>query len=720
MTKSSPAAARVAELRDLLERANRAYYADAAPIMSDAEFDRLLAELGDLERAHPQLDDGDSPTHRVGGGAIEGFVTRPHSVPMLSIDNSYDEAALREWHARVLKGLGGGLFGSDPDLYADPKVDGVAVSLRYEAGRLAFALTRGDGARGDDITHNARVIRAIPTRLSHHGRATFDIPSVLEVRGEIYFPLSQFARTNEARARDGLETFANPRNAAAGTLKQLDPTATRERGLGFVAHGRGEVSGNFADSHAVFLARVKALGLPVSPHGRRCAGIDEAVEAIRAFDATRRTLDYATDGMVVRVDAFAHQERLGATSKSPRWVIAYKYPAERKTTVLLRVDPQVGKTGRITPRAVMEGVLIAGTTVKHATLHNYGMIRRMDVRIGDTIEVEKAGEVIPYVLGVVRDKRPRGAKAIEPPQKCPECGGPVEVEYDAPHADGKDPDPQTETGRYCMNPECPAQLRERLIWFAGRKQMDIEGLGEKTVDQIQESGIPLHSFADVFRLHKHRDALIALDRMGEKKVQNLLDGIEQAKKRGLARLLAGMGIRHVGDGTSRLLARRYPDLDALLAASVRDLMPLAKLSAREAERLGVERDPPGGQETGLGVETAPAVHQYLHSAQARRTFADLRAAGVDLASHDYRSPGTASASGPLSGKTVVITGTMERWGRDELKTLLEARGAKVAGSVSGSTSLVVAGESAGSKLDKARELGVEVWDEARVVKELGL
>ena len=734
------AATRAAELRDLLTRANRAYYADAAPIMSDTEFDRLLAELGELERRHPELDDPASPTHRVGGEPVEGFQTVPHSVPMLSIDNSYDEEAVREWHDRVLRGLGlsgkgRGLFEADGDLrfVCDPKVDGVALSLRYERGRLVRAVTRGDGQRGDDITHNARTIRAIPLALAHGPKDDRrPIPEILEVRGEAYMPLKEFERTNAERAARGEELHANPRNSCAGTLKQLDPRITASRRLGFVAHGTGEVADGFARSHSEFMAGIRALGIPISPHLVLCDTIDQVLAAIREFGERRAKLDYATDGMVVRVDSFRQQARLGLTSKSPRWVIAYKYPAERKTTKLIRVDHQVGKSGRITPRAVMEGVVVAGTTVKHATLHNYGRIRQMDVRIGDTIEIEKAGEIIPYVLGVIRDKRPREARPIEAPGRCPECGGPVEVE--PPEAEEK---PELETGRECVNPECPAQVREKLIWFAGRRQMDIEGLGEKTVDQIRatslpaddprrlEAGvpedarpIPLNSFAEIFRLAKHRSDLLALERMGDRKVDNLLEGIEQAKGRGLAKLLAGMGIRHVGDTTAKLLARRYKDLDSLLAASVRDLMPNAKLSEEDAGRLGIDGDPPGGQETGLGRDTAPIVHAYLHSAAARRTFDELRAAGVDLSSHDYTAAAPRSTAGPFAGKTVVLTGTLKNYERENLKAVLESLGAKVSGSVSSKTSFVVVGEEAGSKLEKARELGVETWDEDRLLKEL--
>jgi DNA ligase (NAD+) len=736
--------ARVAHLRELLERANRAYYADATPIMSDAEFDRYLAELADLERQHPELDDPSSPTRRVGGEPIEGFRTIPHAVPMLSIDNTYSPADVREWWDRVQRALASldgappprakgkaapapSLFSNDEPpadrplaCYCDPKIDGVALSLRYDAGHLTYAVTRGDGVKGDDVTHAVRTIRAIPLRLHATGNAK--IPRVLEVRGEVYFPLAEFERVNKEREAEGDELFMNPRNAAAGTLKNLDPRVAASRRLGFVAHGRGEVSDeSFAPSHSQFLAAIRALGLPGSRDGTLTLALDDVLDAIAAFEKKRHSMKYAIDGMVVRVDDFALQDALGVTAKSPRWAIAYKYPAERKKTVLLEVHHQVGKTGKITPRAVMEPVLLAGSTVRHATLHNYGRVHdaptehegtHTDIRLGDTVLVEKAGEVIPYVAGVVLAARPKGAKRIVPPATCPECDGPVEVE--PPEAAD---DPALETTRRCVNPECPAQVREKLIWFAGRKQMDIEGLGEKTIDQVRaESKIPLNSFADIFHLHEHRDALLALDRMGEKKVQNLLEGIEAAKSRGLARVLAGMGIRHVGESTAKLLARRFKDLDALLAADEPELRPKA-MTKDEAARYGLPPDPKDRVSTELGTTTAPVVHAYLHSDVAQRTFKDLRKAGVDLASHDYRDVSAAPA-GPLAGKTMVITGTLDSYERDALKGVLEGLGAKVVGSVSGKTSVVVVGRDAGSKLDKARELGIDTWDEARLLDEL--
>lgn len=773
-------AGRIRELRELLSRANRAYYVDAAPIMPDVEFDRLLAELGALEAKHPELDDPSSPTKRVGGEPIDGFTQVAHAAPMLSIDNTYDEVGVREWADRVLRGLGldepaedAGLFSSPssprrsvaPSLQfvCDPKIDGVALSLRYEDGKLVHAVTRGDGAKGDDVTHAARVIRAIPLELERTGQRP--VPRVLEVRGEVYMTNREFARINKELEDDGEDLLANPRNATAGTVKNLDPRHIAKRKLSFCAHGRGVVEDGFAASHTEFLAAIKALGVPVNPHTRACPDVDAVLKAIADFAAARTGLDYATDGMVVRVDRFDQQARLGMTSKSPRWVVAYKYPPDRKPTVLLDVLHQVGKTGKITPRAVMEPVHLAGTTVKHATLHNYGQIRQKDIRIGDTIEVEKAGEVIPYVVGVVLAKRPAGARKVEAPEVCPDCSGPVEAEYDTSRLDlwrriEKAPEdldrergllararagdsglkrtpeqiaeriqqledlassrvstppigPQDESVRYCLNPECPAQIRDRLVWFCGRKQMDIEGLGDKTIDLIRSTPhIPMNSFADIFRLPKFVDALVELDRMGAKKVAVMVEGIERAKSRGLARLLSGMGIRHIGDSTAKQLARLYPDLGALLAASVEQLMPKA-LGRTEAVRWGFNKEPGERPETGLGKDTAPAVHAYLHSQPAQTTFAALVSEGVSMQSVDYRplGPSTAGADSTFMGKTIVITGTLEGYDRTDLQEELERRGAKVAGSVSKRTSFLIAGREAGSKLAKAQELGVPIWDE---------
>lgn len=715
---------RVRTLRDELNRANRAYYVDNTPFLSDQEYDEKLAELARLEAAHPELDDPNSPTHRLGDEPIGGFTQIRHAVPMLSIDNTYNEAEVREWVARMEKGAstsaGGGLFGGDSTrlvFTAEPKIDGVAMSLRYENGRLVHAVTRGDGTTGDDVTTNVRTIRAVPVVLD--GEA---VPEVLEVRGEVFLPKKEFERINAQREADDEEPFANPRNACAGTLKQLDSREVAKRRLGFVAHGRGEVNPeSYAPSHSEFLKRCRSLGLPINEI-TPCDSAEAILNAIQTFGASRDDKPYAVDGMVVRVDSFALQAAMGTTSKSPRWVIAYKYPAERKPTVLEKIECQVGKTGKITPRATLAPVLLAGTTVRHATLHNFGMVRQKDLRPGDRVIIEKAGEIIPQVIGLAdpAEKPGRGPR-FEPPKHCPQCEGEIEIEpLDALER------PELETTRRCVNPECPAQMREKLVWFTGRKQMDIEGLGEKTIDQIRaESSIPLNSFADIFRLPDHREALLQLDRMGEKKIDNLIAGIRAAKDRGMARLIGSLGIRHIGTSTGKLLARQFGGMNELIdaAANERRLRPKS-LSKTDAAALGFPEDTASRPETGLGVDTAPVVAKYLRSEGARRMFHDLEQLGVDLTSKDYRpatagDPDAASASNPdspFAGKTIVLTGTLESFDRQALTDRLESMGAKVSGSVSKKTHLVIAGESAGSKLEKARELGVEIWDEAALLK----
>jgi DNA ligase (NAD+) len=712
-------AKRIEELRDLLRRANRAYYTDADPIMSDREFDSLLKELADLEQANPDLADPNSPTVRVGGEPIAGFETKKHAIPMLSIDNTYNEQEVRDWVKRTQRSLGvsedSSLFGSNtPTFVSEPKIDGVAMSIRYEDGVFTQALTRGDGTEGDDVSHAVRTIRSLPLRLDPP--KGIRIPGVLEIRGEVFIPLSEFQRINNEREANGDEPFMNPRNACAGTIKQLDPKAAADRNLGFIAHGIGEVSDNaFASSFTQFVEKITALGIPTTDQRRTVCSVDDILKEIERIDTLRHDLDYATDGVVIRIDDLTQQSALGTTSKSPRWVIAYKFPAERKTTVLIDVAHQVGKTGKITPRATLEPVLLAGTTVTHATLHNYGMVRQRDLHIGDTVEVEKAGEIIPQVIAVVADKRPRGAKAVVPPDTCPDCDSPLEIE---PHEALEDP--TKETTRRCINPECPAQVREKLVWFVGRRQMDIDSLGEQTIDQIRASEIPLNHFADIYRLHEHREALLELDRMGEKKIENMLTSIEASKSRGLARLLGAMGIRHVGTSTAKALARVFPDYDALLSAELYELMPMAvnRMSGKKRqERFGLDDKLETEYETGLGEDTAEVFHEYLHSKPARETFEQFRQLGIDLSSHDYIDSSTSHDS-PFAGKTVVLTGTLEHYTRPELSEKLEAMGAKVTGSVSKKTDLVIAGESAGSKLTKAESLGVEVWDEARLLKAL--
>jgi DNA ligase (NAD+) len=696
--------ARIHELRDLLTRANTAYYADAAPFMSDAEFDTLLAELASLEAAHPELADPNSPTQRVGGAALEGeFETRKHRAPMLSVDNTYSVDEMRVWYQRCADALGGGggggggdlggLFAAPagPALFADPKVDGLAISLRYELGALVEAVTRGDGEKGDLVTSNVRAIRAIPLALRAPKTAKWGgIPPVLEVRGEIFMPVREFERINAERERHGEQLFANARNSCVGTLKNKDPKIVASRRLSFVAHGRGEGEGLPAlAAHSEFVAYLKELGVPVSTIGGKLESVDAAARAIEDFAGKREKLDFAVDGMVVRIDRFDEQEKLGFTSKSPRWAVAFKYPAEQKETVLEKVEWQVGKGGTITPRATMKAVFVAGSTVKHATLHNIEEIQRRDLRIGDHVIVEKAGEIIPQVVRAVVEKRTGHETPIEAPTACPVCKG--EVEREGPKL-------------FCVNPMCSARFRERLKWFVGRDQMNVDGLGDEIVDALVDAEL-VKDFADVFRLDalavaralaKGDKALAEIEKKGPgKRATGIIESAaDAAKHRGLTRVLAGLGIKHVGASAAKTLARRFRNADELLAATEEDLLALDD----------------------FGEVTAKSVAAWLASDGAKHVFHDLAKAGVDLASHEPK-PVEAGANA-FAGKTFVVTGTLEKFDRGAATEILERAGAKVAGSVSKKTSVVVAGAEAGSKLAKAQELGVEVWDEARLVEEL--
>ncbi|MCH2161310.1 MAG: NAD-dependent DNA ligase LigA, partial [Phycisphaerales bacterium] len=533
-----------------------------------------------------------------------------------------------------------------------------------------------DGTKGDVITGNIRAIAAIPVRLD-----TDDPPEVLEVRGEVVMPDASFERVNAQREAMGEQLFANARNSTAGTLKSLDPRVVASRGLRFLAHGRGEVRGLALEGYAEFLDAIRGWGVPTNAHSRAFGSIGEVVERVESFQAERSELGFGVDGMVIRVDRFDQQDTLGSTAKAPRWAIAFKYPAEQAKTRLLAVEWQVGKGGTLTPRATMEPVFVAGTTVQHATLHNIEEIHRKDIRVGDEVVIEKAGEIIPQVLEPVLSSRGSNTRRITPPAQCPACNGTIEQEG-----------PKL----YCTNPECPAQFREKLKWFVGRDQMDIDGLGEKLIDQLVDADLVMH-FADLFTLK--RADLLALERMGEKSADNLLAGLEQARSRGLTRVLAGLGIRHIGATAAKTLARHFPDAAALSAASVEALEALPD----------------------FGLKTAESLHAHLASPAARDTFARLAEVGVRLDSDLHQPPGTASGQveGPFAGKTVVITGTLEHFGRSALSERLEALGAKVSGSVSSRTDLLIAGEKAGSKLARARDLGVETWDEAKLQEVLG-
>jgi len=648
---------RVEELRSEIRRHERLYYVEDRPELTDAEFDRLMSELAELERLHPDLATPDSPTRRVGGEPAEGFATVEHSLPMLSLENAYSWDEAEAWRARLVRALG-----SEPDGYvAELKIDGLSISLRYEDGVLVRGATRGDGFRGEDVTDNVRTIRTIPLRLGE--------PETLEVRGEVFYPRSAFGKLNAEREAAGEPLFANPRNAAAGTLRLLDSRITARRGLAACLYAIA-VAGKLPPTQSAALERLKALGLPAHPHWKRLPTFADVRSFVEEWGTAREDLDFETDGVVIKVDDRRLQEELGATAKSPRWALAYKYPPEDATTVVREISVHVGRTGVLTPVAHFDPIVLAGTTVKRATLHNYEDLARKDVRVGDTVVVEKGGDVIPKVVRVVTEKRPAESVPFAMPETCPVCGDPVARE-------------EGEVATRCVNPACPAVVREALRHFCSRRAMRIEGLGEKLVDQLVREGL-LTDVASIYALTA--DSLAQLDRWGEKSASNLIAEIEQSRESDLSRLLFALGIRHVGEKAAGTLARRFGSLDALVQATEDDLQ-------------GVEE---------VGPNTAAAVVAWFSHPRHRELVERLRGHGVNFLSKEPRP----AAGGPLAGKTVVITGSLPGVTRDEAARRLEAAGARIAGSVSKKTDYVVAGEAAGSKLEKAKSLGVETvsWE----------
>lgn len=648
---------RVEELRSEIRRHERLYYLDGRPEITDVEFDRMMSELADLERIHPDLAAPDSPTRRVGGEPGEGFATVAHALPMLSLENAYSWEEAEAWRARVVRALG-----EEPGGYVgELKIDGLSIALRYEEGVLVRGATRGDGVRGEDVTDNVRTIRTIPLRLSE--------PATLEARGEVFYPRSAFRKLNAEREAAGEPLFANPRNAAAGTLRLLDSRITARRGLAGCLYSIAQ-AGELPETQAATLERLRALGLPAHPHWRRFATFDEVREFVRHWDTARADLDFETDGVVIKVDDRRLQEELGSTAKSPRWAFAYKYRPEDATTVVREISVHVGRTGVMTPVAHFDPIVLAGTTVKRATLHNYEDLARKDVRVGDTIIVEKGGDVIPKVVRVVPEKRPPESVPFAMPETCPVCGDPVARE-------------PGEVATRCVNPSCPAVIREALRHFCSRRAMKIEGLGEKLVDQLVREGL-LSDVASIYTLTA--ESLANLDRWGEKSASNLVAEIEQSKANDLSRLLFALGIRHVGEKAARMLALKFGSLDALVEATEEDLQ-------------GVDE---------VGPNTASAVTAWFSHPRHRELVERLRTQGVNFLSKETRA-----GDGRLAGKTVVITGILPGVTREDAARRLEAAGARIAGSVSKKTDYVVAGEAAGSKFEKAKSLGVETvtWEE---------
>jgi DNA ligase (NAD+) len=675
VAKGSAAAGKIAreleELRAEVARHDYLYYVLDQPELPDAEYDRLYDRLKKLEAEHPDLSDASSPTQRV-GGAPEGFATVRHAVPMMSMEKATTIEGLRDFETGIERILPG----TKLTFICEPKVDGAACSLRYEKGLLVLAATRGDGVRGEDITANARTIRSVPLRLRE---GSVPVPEVLEVRGEVYMDRADFARLNKEREEAGDDLFQNARNTAAGTLKQLDPALVATRRLRFVVYGSGEVKGLEVPTLTSFLASCRELGLPVSAHTKKAASIDEVVAYVQDFEERRKTLPYETDGVVVKVDDTHLHRELGATAKAPRWMIAFKYAPERALSRIESVALQVGRTGAITPVANLTPVRLAGTTVKRASLHNFDELARKDIREGDWVYVEKAGEIIPYVVEVELSKRTGSEKKIHAPQICPDCGTPVEKNAD-------------EAILRCPNYECPAKKKGLLTALASRRAMDIEGLGPKLVEQLYTSGL-VRSIADIFRLPERKEQLLGLERMGKKSVDALVAQIEAAKKRTLDRVLVALGIPHVGETIAAAIAQRFDSLHTLAQATAEDL-----------------------RAKGLGEVVSASVAEWFKDARNRKLVAELEAAGLE----PEAKPAPAAGSGVLSGKVFVVTGTLPRRSRDEVKELIVRAGGRVAEAVSKNTSFLVAGEKAGSKLEKAQSLNVPVLDEAALEKMLGL
>jgi DNA ligase (NAD+) len=689
------ARARAAELREQINFHNYRYHVLDDPLISDAEYDRMMAELIELETAYSELVTADSPTQRVGAAPLDAFATHRHRVPMLSLGNCFSTDQLRQFDARVRRFL---KVGEDEriDYVGELKIDGLAVSLTYEHGQLSVGATRGDGTTGEDVTQNLRTIRELPLRLQcgdrengHErnpdgggGGAQFSmlegrtgIPDLVEVRGEVFLTHAEFEKVNREREERGEPLFANPRNAAAGSLRQLDPAITARRRLQPFMYAVGACEGCAITSQWSLLEMLTQWGFRTNPNRRLCASIDEVIEFCDEWERRRSTLQYDIDGVVVKVNEFALQERLGSVSRSPRWAIAYKYQPAQATTKIERIVVQVGRTGALTPVAEMTPVEVGGVTVSRATLHNEDEIRRKDIRVGDTVVIQRAGEVIPEVVRVITEARDGDETPFEMPTHCPVCGADVER-------------PEGEAVARCVGIACPAQLERRVRHFGSREAMDIEGLGPAQVEQLVSMGL-VHDPSDLFFLNKEK--LLTLERMADKSAQNLLDAIQASRTRPLPRLIFALGIRHVGETVARLLAEQFGSLDAIEKA---DAAALAAVP-------------------GVGPEIADSVARFFRQDETKVVLEKLRQAGVEA---PPVAPRVSWANSPFAGKTVVFTGTLTRMTRSEAEEMVRRLGGKSSGSVSKATSLVVAGESAGSKLAKAQDLGVPVVSEAEFLE----
>ncbi|MCM3570214.1 NAD-dependent DNA ligase LigA [Neobacillus mesonae] len=661
------AEAKIKELRNLLNQYGYEYYVLDKPSVPDAEYDRLMQELIVLEEQFPELKTPDSPTVRVGGSVLDMFEKVEHRIPMLSLGNAFNEQDLRDFDRRVRQSVG-----DHVSYVCELKIDGLAVSLRYEDGLFVQGSTRGDGTIGEDISENLKTIKSVPLRLKE--------PISIEVRGEAFMPKRSFEALNEARRERGEEQFANPRNAAAGSLRQLDPKIAASRRLDTFLYAIGNPEVIRASTHSGGLDYLDKLGFKTNKERRKCASIDDVIEYVNGWVEKRPHLPYEIDGIVVKVDSLAQQEELGTTAKSPRWAIAYKFPAEEVVTTLLNIELSVGRTGVITPTAILTPVKVAGTTVQRASLHNEDLIREKDIKIGDKVVIKKAGDIIPEVVNVLADQRTGEEVDFHMPTHCPEC------ESELVRLDG-------EVALRCINPKCPAQIREGLIHFVSRDAMNIDGLGEKVISQLFKEKL-INDVADIYRLT--REQLLALERMGEKSVSNLLAAIEASKSNSLEKLLFGLGIRHVGAKAAKTLALEFGSMDQLASASKEELIAINE----------------------IGDKMADSIVSFFEQEEAKELIQELKSFGVNMEYKGAKPVSPAESDSIFAGKTVVLTGKLEQLTRNEAKEKIEALGGNVAGSVSKKTHLVVAGSDAGSKLAKAQELGIEVWDEEKMLEEL--
>ncbi|QCJ40774.1 NAD-dependent DNA ligase LigA [Bacillus sp. S3] len=658
---------KINEIRSLLNQYGYEYYVLDNPSVPDAEYDKLMQELLELEAKFPELKSIDSPSVRVGGAVLDLFEKVEHRTPMLSLGNAFNEQDLRDFDRRVRQAAG-----DEISYVCELKIDGLAVSLRYEDGLFVQGATRGDGTIGEDITANLKTIKSIPLRLRENVS--------LEVRGEAFMPKRSFDALNQAREERGEEQFANPRNAAAGSLRQLDPKIAASRRLDVFLYGIGNTGASGVVSHSEGLDYLDHLGFKTNKERRKCTTIDDVIQYVNGWVEKRPHLPYEIDGIVIKLDSLAQQAALGTTAKSPRWAIAYKFPAEEVVTTLLAIELSVGRTGVVTPTALLEPVKVAGTTVQRASLHNEDLIREKDIKLGDKVVVKKAGDIIPEVVNVLADQRTGSEVDFYMPTHCPEC------ESELVRLEG-------EVALRCINPKCPAQIREGLIHFVSRNAMNIDGLGEKVISQLFAVKL-IGDVADIYKLT--REQLLALERMGEKSVSNLLKAIETSKGNSLEKLLFGLGIRHVGAKAAKTLAQQFGSMGKLVEAAKEDLIAINE----------------------IGDKMADSIVAFFEQEEAGELIDELAAAGVNMEYKGVKPVAAEESDSIFAGKTVVLTGKLEQLSRNEAKEKIEALGGNVSGSVSKKTHLVIAGEDAGSKLTKAQELGIEVWDEEKLLVEL--